>query len=200
MLPAQVIAFGISMIGIGLLTALVGLGWQFRQNWGAGTTLTGAPTPIFSLVPPQITQIKPVAALPSPGQPEDKTPFFSGYNLTESGVTALANELYKIKDAVSKRIDLNRMATDPTAGGLINNLIRACDQGAIDCPVGNVHPNSPTERGIMIYVADPDKPPDGATKLQSALLAVGIKVPFVTRPGFGPDTFTLFVGPAPQAG
>lgn len=43
LLPAQVIAFGCVMIGVGLLTAGIGLIWQFRQNWNAGTTPAGAP-------------------------------------------------------------------------------------------------------------------------------------------------------------
>jgi hypothetical protein len=193
-LPAQVIAFGASVIGIGFLTLVIGLIWQFRQNLIAGTAPTGAPT--FTVVQPRITQQASPPALPAPEQAR-QSPLFSGYNLSEAGVTALANELYKIRDVVSKRIELDHMSTDPGSGGLVNNLYRACDQAGVDCPIINIHPNSPRERGIMIYVSDPDNAPGPAKAVQAALLTVGLKVPFVARPGFGPDAFTLFVGPPP---
>lgn len=191
-LPAQVIAFGISMITVGLLTAGFGLLWQFRQNWNAGTTPAGGP--VFSLVPPQIQQTAPNPALPPP-KPTAPIPFFSGYNLTEAGVTALAGELYAIRDAISKRVDVAHMSTDPSAGALLDNIGRACDQAGVDCPLSNLHPNSPNEKGLMIYVLSPDKPPEAATKLQEALLKLGINVPFVARPGLDPTKMILFVGP-----
>jgi hypothetical protein len=83
-LPAQVMAFGICLIGVGFFTALAGLAWQFQQNWASGTKPSGAPT--FTLVPPQITQRVPPAALPPPKQEASQTPFFLDYNLTENGV------------------------------------------------------------------------------------------------------------------
>jgi hypothetical protein len=193
-LPAQVIAFGASMIGIGFLTLLVGLLWQFRQDLAAGTKPSGAP--VFTLGPPQITQSEPVPALPPP-QRAEPTPFFTRYNLTDAGITALTDELYKSRDALGRTIELNRMSTDGSAGGFISNFGRACDQAGIECPVASVHPNSPDEKGIMIYVADPNKPPAAATELKAILLKLGIDVPFVPRPGFGPERYTVFVGPAP---
>jgi hypothetical protein len=90
LLPAQVIAFGCIMIGVGLLTAGIGLIWQFRQNWNAGTTPAGAP--VFSLVPPQIQQPAPHPALPPPNATAP-TPFFSGYNLSDAGITQFRSEL-----------------------------------------------------------------------------------------------------------
>jgi hypothetical protein len=61
-LPAQVIAFGISMMAVGLLTAGVGLLWQFKQNWDAGTTPVGAPVqPSSTSQPLQITRASPPA-------------------------------------------------------------------------------------------------------------------------------------------
>jgi hypothetical protein len=193
-LPAQVMAFGACVAVFGFVTIVIGLAWQFQQNWAAGIKPTGAP--VFSLVPPQITRTTPPLSLPPPQQQAPQTPFFSDYNLTEAGVTALADELYKIRDALGKRIELDRMSTEGTAGAFIGNFGRACDRAGVDCPVGNVHPNSPDEKGLMIYVEDPNKPPAAAKELQAVLLKLGIDVPFVARLGFGP-TFTLFVGPKP---
>jgi hypothetical protein len=194
-LPAQVIAFGISLIGVGLLTALAGLAWQFQQNWAAGTKPSGAPT--FSVVPPQITQREPLPALPAPQQQAPAQPFFSDYNLTEAGVSALADELYKARDALGKRVELDRMSTEGTAGPFISNFSRACDRAGVECPVGNVHPNAPDEKGLLIYIGDINKPPEAAQQLRVILLKLGIDVPFVARPGFAPTGFTLFVGPRP---
>lgn len=193
-LPAQIIAFGICLIGVGFFTALAGLGWQFQQNWAAGTTPSGAP--IFTVGPPQITQNAPPPALPPPSRPEQTT-FFSSpeYNLTGAGVTALAEELFKSRDALGRRIELDRMNTDGTSQPFYASFERACDQAGIECPPGTVHPNSPDEKGLLIYVADPNKPPAAAEELQSILQKLGIDVPFVTRPGFAPTNFSLFIGP-----
>ena len=194
-LPAQLIAFGFCVIAAGLIPVAIGLAWQFQQNWAAGIKPSGAP--IFTVGPPQITQTPPLPALPAPQQPTTQNPLFVNYNLTEDGVTVLTKELFKIRDALRMRIELDRMATDGTAGGFVGNFGRVCDQAGIECPVNNVHPNTPDERGIMIYVADFNKPPEAAQELRSALLKIGLDVPFVTRPGFGPDAFSLFIGPRP---
>jgi hypothetical protein len=193
-LPAQIMAFGIIMMTAGLLTACIGLIWQFRQNWNSGTTPAGAP--LFSLVSPQIQQTAPHPALPPPN-PATATPFFSGYNLTDSGVTAFAEQLFAIRDAISRRVDVASMNTDPNAGALVNHIERACDQAGVECPTSGIHPNSPNERGLMIYVSSPEKPPEAATKLQEALLKIGVNVPFVARPGLEPTKMVLFVGPTP---
>jgi hypothetical protein len=194
-LPAQVIAFGMSMVGVGLLTAAFGLFWQFRQNWNAGISPAGAP--VFSIVKPQIQQTAPNPALPPP-RPTEPTPFFSGYRLTDAGVDAFGTELYAIRDAISKRIDLGMMSTDPgPAGNLLRGIRQACDQASVECPLTTIHPNSPDERGLMIYVLSPDKPSEAATKLQEALLKIGLKVPFVARPAMEPTQMILFAGPAP---
>jgi hypothetical protein len=193
-LPAQVIAFGASVIGIGFLTLVIGVIWQFQQNWAAGIKPSGAPT--FKVGPPQITQVESPPALPPPQRPGE-TPFFSGYTLTEQGVAALTNELYKTRDVLKRRIELDRMTTDGTAGPFISAFARACDQAGVECPVGNVHPNSPDEKGLLIYVANPDKPPPAAQELQAILRKLGINVPFVPREGFGEETYSLFVGPRP---
>jgi hypothetical protein len=193
-LPAQVMAFGACVAVFGFVTIVIGLAWQFQQNWAAGIKPTGGP--VFSLVPPQITQTTTPLSLPPPQQQAPQTPFFSDYNLTEAGVTALADELFKIRDALGKRVELDRMSTEGTAGPFIGNFGRACDRAGVDCPVGNIHPNSPDERGLMIYVENPNKPPAAAKELQTVLLKLGIDVPFVARPGVS-NTFTLFVGPKP---
>jgi hypothetical protein len=182
-------------VGLGLFALSVGLVWQFQQNWAAGTKSSGAP--IFTIGPPQITQREPLQALPGPQQSATPQPFFSNYDLTEAGVTALADELFKSRDAIGKHVELNRMSTEGTGGPFISNFSRACDRAGIDCPMGSVHPNSPDEKGLMIYVSDVNKPPEAALELRAILLKLGINVPFVARPGFGPPTFSLFVGPKP---
>jgi hypothetical protein len=198
-LPAQLIAFGAVVMTAGLIPipVAIGLGWQFQQNWAAGIKPSGAP--VFTLVPPQITQTTGPLALPPPQQQAPQTQFFSlpDYNLTEAGVTALADELYKIRDALGHRIELDRMSTEGTAAGFISNFGRACDRAGVECPVGTFHPNAPDEKGLMIYVVDPNKPPTSAQELQATLLKLGIDVPFVARAGFDPLRFALFVGPKP---
>jgi hypothetical protein len=193
-LPAQVITVGICMVGAGFLTALIGLGWQYQQNWAAGISPSGAPT--FTIGRPQITQASPPPALPPPQHPPEPTPYFSQsqYNLTGSGITALADELYKVRGTL-KTIQLDRMQTDGTANPFIDSFERSCDQAGINCPVVDVHPNSPDERGLMIYVADPSKPPEPAQELKTTLSKLGIDVPFVARPGLKEADFSLFVGP-----
>jgi hypothetical protein len=146
-------------------------------------------------VPPRITQASP-AALPPP-QPQTQNQLFVGYNLTAEGVSVLANEFYKIRGVVS-RIEIDRMATDPTSAGLVSSLVQSCDQGSIDCGTGSLHPNSPTDRGIVFYVRDPNNPPESAKQVQSALLAVGLKIPFIERSEFAPERFAIFVGPQPR--
>jgi hypothetical protein len=117
--------------------------------------------------------------------------------LTEEGVSALADELYKVRDALGKRVELDKLGTDGSAGGFVSNFGRACDRAGVECPNGNVHPNSPNEKGLMIYVSDPSKPPEAAQVLRGVLLKLGINVPFVVRSDFGPTGFSLFVGPKP---
>jgi hypothetical protein len=194
-LPAQVLAFGICLIGVGFFTALAGLGWQFKQNWASGRKPSGAP--IFTLVPPQITQTPSVPALPTPQGQSPQTPYFLDYNLTDVGVSALADELYKVRDALGKRVELDRLGTDGSGVGFVSNFGRACDRAGVECPNGNVHPNSPSEKGLMIYVNDPSKPPEAAQVLRTVLLKLGIDVPFVVRSEFAPTGFSLFVGPKP---
>lgn len=99
-LPAQLIAFGAIVMVAGFVPVTIGLVWQFQQNLAAGIKPTGAP--VFSLVAPQITQAAPPLALPSP-TPAPTTPFYSDYDLTEAGVNALADELYKIRDVLKNK-------------------------------------------------------------------------------------------------
>lgn len=192
-LPAQVIATGFCVMVFGLVVVAIGLAWQFQQNWVTGTKPSGAP--IFTIEPPQIPPPTPPPALPAP---PEQTLLFSNYNFTEAGVAALANELYKAKDALGRRIDLDRMSTDSSSGPLISNFARACDQAGIDCPYVSVHPNSPDEKGLLIYVADANKPPSAAVELHTILLRLGLDVPFVSRSGYGPAGFSLFIGPRPN--
>ena len=137
------------MISVGLAIAALGLVWQFRQNLNAATI----PVPNLALPPPH---------------PSVATPLFSLYNLTEAEIAALADDLYTVKDAISKHFEIARMSTDDTSAGLMNNIARACDQAGIDCPVSYLHPNSPNDEGLASYVLSPEKPPDAAEKLKEA--------------------------------
>lgn len=191
-IPVQLMIFGACVGGLGLVATAVGIIWQVQQNWANGMKPSA---PIFTVGPPQITQREPPPALPAP-QPSPQ-PFFSDYNLTEAGIGALAEELYKVRSGLTGRIEVDRMSTDGTSGGFISNFSRACDKAGIECPVANVHPNSPDEKGLMIYISDINKPPEPAQVLQATLLKIGVDVPFVARPGYGPMTFSLFAGPKP---
>jgi len=193
-LPAQLMAFGAIVVAAGFVPVIIGLGWQFAQNRAAGVGSTGAP--IFTVGPPRIPQV-PQPALPPPQAPQaqNQNLLFSGYNLTDNGVTALAKELFKIRENINHKIELQRMETERPA--LVPNLIRACDLANVDCPENAVHPNSPDERGLMFYVADPDKPPPAAGIVKNAFRAIGVDIPFVKRATEGPDSFSLFVGRAP---
>ena len=195
-LPAQVMAFGFCVTAFGLITAGIGLAWQFQQNWIGGTKPSGAPA--FKIGSPQITRSAPPIALPPPSQhPEEGNPYFLNYSFTDAGVAALADELFKAKDALGHSIELDRMSTDESSAQLDNTFSRACDQAGIDCHTGIVHPNSPEEKGLIIYVADPNKPPPAAQELRTIFKRMGLDVPLVARPGFGPPSFSLFIGPRP---
>lgn len=202
-LPAQLIAFGACVMAVGLFAVMAGLGWQFKQNWASGVTPTGAPVLIQPALPvPQVTQRSPSPALPPPPQRipsavETAPQLFSGYDLTPNGIRVLADELYKIKDALPSTVDLQRTFSEGSSGPLTSSIFRACDRAGINCPTNNGRPNSPSESGAMIYVADPKTPPASAMKLQSILEHVGIHAPFVSRQGVGPNSFILFIGPTP---
>lgn len=202
-LPAQLMAFGASVTAIGLCAVIAGLSWQFKQNWANGVAPTGAPVSFQPSPPPvpRVTQSRPPAlpapSLPTPVAAQAEPLLFSGYDLTPDGIRVLADELYKIKDGLPPSVDLWRTFSEGSSTSLANAIFRACDRATINCPVNNGRPNSPSESGVMIYVADPKSLPDAATKLQSALEHVGIRAPFVARQGVGPTSFILFVGRSP---
>ena len=80
--------------------------------------------------------------------------------MTEAGIKALAEEFYAIKGSISKKMNLATMSTDRSASGLLTSMTRVCDEAGLDCP----HFNSPDEKGLMIYVLSPDKPPEFSYK------------------------------------
>jgi hypothetical protein len=194
-LPAQLIAFGAIVVAAGFLPIAVGLVWLFSQNWTHGISPTGAPLAVTAV--PQPVQIAPTPsrpALPSPAQ--NNNPFVSGYGLTEEGIRALTDELYKLKDSL-KQINVQHLGTDGSIGALMTGINQACDRAGIECQFANGHLNSPDDKGIMIYVNDSKKPPDLAMKLQGVLERLGLHSPFASHAGIAPDGFILFLGPAP---
>jgi hypothetical protein len=194
-LPAQLIAFGAIVVAAGFLPITVGLVWLFSQNRTTGVSPTGSPLAVTSVQQPaQIAHTPPPPALPPPTQ--NNNPLVSGYSLTEEGIRVLTDELYKLKDSL-KLISVQHLSTDGSIGGLMSGINQACDRAGIECQFNNGHLNSPDDRGMMIYVNDPRKPPDLALKLQSVIERLGLHSPFAFHPGIAPDGFTLFLGPAP---
>jgi hypothetical protein len=125
-----------------------------------------------------------------------ETQLVSGYDLTAAGIRVLSEELYKVKD-ILPRVDIQRIFSDPSSQALAGNISRACDRAGINCQIGGGRPNSPSEVGVLIYVADPHDVPNAAKTLQSVLEHVGIHASLVSRQGVGSNEFILFVGPIP---
>jgi hypothetical protein len=194
-LPAQLIAFGAIVVAAGFLPIAVGLVWLFSQNWTTGVSPTGAPLAVPAV--PQPAQIAPTPSHPAlPAPTQNNSPLVSGYSLTEKGISALTDELYKLRDSL-KQINVQHLATDGSIGGLMTGINQACDRAGIECQFSNGHLNSPDDRGMMIYVNDPKKPPELAMKLQGIMESLGLHSPFAAHPGITPDGFILFLGPAP---
>jgi hypothetical protein len=197
-LPAQLIAFGAIVVATGFVPIAVGLVWLFSQNWTNGVSPTGAPLALAAGPQPlQIAQAPSQPALPAPTKKD--TQYVAGYSLTEEGVRALTAELYKLKDSL-KHIDVQRLVTDLSSGGLWTGINQACDRAGLECSIGPGHLNSPDDRGIKIYVTDMNNPPESAKKLQGILERLGLHSPFASHTAnvaTGPDTFILFLGPAP---
>jgi 3',5'-cyclic AMP phosphodiesterase CpdA len=145
--------------------------------------------------PLQIAQAPSQPALPAPTKKD--TQYVAGYSLTEEGIRALTAELYKLKDSL-KHIDVQRLVTDLSSGGLWTGINQACDRAGIECSIGPGHLNSPDDRGIKIYVTDMNNPPESAKKLQGILERLGLHSPFASHTAnVATDTFILFLGPAP---
>jgi hypothetical protein len=53
-------------------------------------------------------------------------------------------------------------------------ISKACDRAGIECPLAPGHLNSPEDRGIKIYVADMNSPPESAKNLQGVLERLGL--------------------------
>ena len=113
----EVIAFGISMIGIGFfdnfswprLAVSAELGYPYHP-WRA--------SPYFSTSAADYTNKAGCSVAATVSSSLLNTPYFSGYNLAEAGVTALANELYTNQGHVSRKIELNKISTDRSSSAL----------------------------------------------------------------------------------
>lgn len=197
LIPAQLIAFGVWVIGFGLVAAAIGVIWQFRQNQSLGITPYIVPGRLSSTDQPQITQTP--RALPTPNSPEasnqpQSPQLTNGYGLTPAGIRVLADEAFKIKETLPSVI-VFRLAMDGTANSLANQIVTGLERGGIQSSISVGRLAGPNEIGVMIIFDDPEKLPEPAAKLKQALERSGLGVTLVKRPV---GSFQLFVGPNPE--
>jgi hypothetical protein len=206
LIPAQLIAFGGSLIAVGLVAAAIGLLWQFQQNREMGITTKVGP----NLLPsgpstPQIQQSPALPALPPPSSPEPLppaqsqpltvAPLMSGYNLTGAGSRLLSDEAFKIKDVLPS-LTVLLQNNDNSGRGLASAIVRALSIGGIPSSIGFGQLGGPTETGPIILFDDPEKLPEPAVKLKAALEKVGMRVTVIKR---AVGTFQFFIGPDPNS-
>lgn len=119
------------------------------------------------------------------------------YDLSESQIHNLADDIFSIKNDLSPAIEIQRTMNDSPSMSLSVALGRAFDMASIQ-PVYNWgRPTTPKDLGIKIRVADLKNIPDGAKKLAAALDKAGLHSSFEILAGTAPEKFILFVGPKP---
>ena len=213
LIPAQLMAFGVSMIAAGVVAAAIGLLWQFQQNRAMGITISNGPNLLPAPTAPQITQTPPPEALPPPtpatapssqaippsppvvSQPKPATPLMNGYNLTPAGSRVLADEAFKIKDVLPS-LTVWIQNNDNSGRGLAGEIIRAFSIGGISSNLNLGQLGGPSERGPIILFDDPEKLPEAATRLKSALEKAGMHVTVIKR---AVGTFQFYIGPDPDS-
>jgi hypothetical protein len=206
LIPAQLIAFGGSLIAVGFVAASIGLLWQFQLNREMGITSKVGP----NLLPnvrsvPQIPQSPAEQALPAPNnpelpttsqpQPQTSTPLMSGYNLTSAGSRVLADEAFKLKSILPDLI-VYLQNNDNSGRALAGSIVRAFSIGGIQSTINFGQLGGPTETGPIILTDDPDKLPEPAAKLKAALEKVGMNVTVIKKASV---SFQFFIGPDPNS-
>jgi hypothetical protein len=216
LIPAQLMAFGVSMIAAGFIAAAIGLLWQFQQNRAMGITVANGPNLLPAPNTPQIAQALPPQALPSPSQassseplpqpnphpapqpatqPQPATPLMSGYNLSGAGSRVLADEAFKIKGVLTG-LTVLLQNNDNSGRSLATAIVRALSIGGIPSTLNFGQLGGPTETGPIILFDDPDNLPPAATALKKALEKVGMRVTVIKR---AVGTFQFFIGPDPDS-
>jgi hypothetical protein len=216
LIPAQLMAFGASVIGLGLFAVAIGLLWQFQQNRMMGITVENSPTLLPAPNNPQITQAPAPPALPPPttapspepvqqvnrqpapqptAEPQPQSPLMSGYALTPAGSRVLANEAFKIKD-VLPNLTVFLQSNDNSGRPLATEIVRAFSIGGIPSTLNFGQLGGPTEKGVIILFDDPEKLPEAATQLKGALEKAGMRVTVIKR---AVGTFQFYVGPDPNS-
>jgi hypothetical protein len=211
LIPAQLMAFGGSLIALGLLAAAIGLLWQFQQNRAMGITIDNGPNLLPAPTIPQITQVPVPQALPPPPSPvaspappppappvsaqgQPAPPLMNGYSLTSTGSRVLADEAFKIK-GVLPSLTVWLQNNDNSGRALATEIVRAFSIGGIPSTLNFGQLGGPTERGPIILFDDPDKLPEAATRLKATLEKAGMQVTVIKRTV---GTFQFFVGPDPN--
>jgi hypothetical protein len=212
LIPAQLMAFGVSVIGLGLFAVAVGLLWQFQQNRAMGITIENSPTLLPAPNTPQITQAPAPQALPAPSQEvplqpspqpaatpgapavQPAEPLMIGYNLTAAGVRALAEEAFRIKTVLTDLV-VRLQTNDESGRALASNIVRAFSRGGISSQIGFGQLGGPKEMGAIILFDDPEHLPPPAEALKAALEKVGMHVTVIKRTV---GAFQFYVGPDPN--
>lgn len=195
-LPAELMAFGVCVVGLGLFALSVGLIWQFQQNRSMGIVTTDVSNLLPAPNRPQIAQTAPPQALPAPSeppQPPPAEPLLSGYSLTNAGSRALSEEAFKIKD-VLLNLTVFMQTNDESGRGLAMQIVRAFSIGGVSSTLGFGQLGGPSETGLIILFDDAEHLPEPAKSLKTALEAVGLKVKIIERKV---GAFQFFVGPTP---
>jgi hypothetical protein len=215
LIPAQLMAFGVSMIAAGVVAAVIGLLWQFQQNRAMGITTTTGPNLLPAPNIPQIVQTPPPQALPPPRptpQAESKPeisvpsaaiptpeptaqPLMSGYALTNAGIRALAAEAFKIKEVLPDLV-VRMQTNDESARGLASTLVTALNRGGIPSQIVFDQLGGPSETGPIILFDDPENLPPPAIALKATLEKVGLHVRVIQRKV---GAFQFFAGPNPDS-
>jgi hypothetical protein len=214
LIPAQLMAFGVSMVAVGVVAAAIGLLWQFQQNRAMGITIENSPTLLPAPNVPQITQEAPAPALPPPSpvsspepqpspqlapqpfaKPQPASPLMDGYALTAAGSRVLADEAFKIKGVLTG-LTVWLQNNDNSGRALATEIVRAFSIGGIPSSLNFGQLGGPTERGPIILFDDPEKLPEAATQLKAALEKAGMRVSVIKR---AVGTFQFYIGPDPNS-
>jgi hypothetical protein len=172
--------------------------WQYQQNRAMGISSEHGLVLLPQIDRPRLEQSAPAPALPAPeitttSEPRPN-PYVNGYALTQRGIRVLAEEAYKLKDALPS-VTVMRQNNEQTAATLASQMVTAFSRGGISSSVGFGQLGGPSETGLIILFDDPEHLPEPADKLKQALEYIGLKVTVIQRKV---GTFQFFVGPEPE--